>query len=167
MPTKVVNSGIRLSLLIVTLAIASVTNDTAQAQKIPSLMLFGDVSIGNGFSPDPLTVRGMSGGNVTGKQIAGRSETPTGPCVGFFDEKPDHTLVLTSKFGYLSLVVKSPDDATLIVIGPGGTWCNDDLQGKNPGIVGEWLPGTYKIWVGSYKKERYFPYSLEITKAKW
>jgi hypothetical protein len=52
------------------------------------------------------------------------------------------------------------------VKGPGGTWCNDDFDGKNPGIVGEWLPGTYQIWIGSYKENESLPYTLKITEGK-
>jgi hypothetical protein len=160
---RVVNPGLRLSFLITALALALGINTHAHAQEKP---LFEDVTIGSKFSPDPLIVRGMSGGSIPGNQIAGRRETPTGPCQGFFDQKPDHTLELTSNFEYLKLQVQAPEDTTLIVNGPGGSWCNDDLDGKNPGIVGEWLPGKYKVWVGSYIKDKYFPYTLQITQLK-
>lgn len=163
MPTTALNRGMRLSLMIVTLFITSV-NIIADAQEAPTI--FGDVTIGPDFSPDPLAVRGMSGGSVSGNQVAGRTETVTGPCTGFVDETPDHTLVLTSKFDYLKLQVQSPEDTTMIVKGPGGAWCNDDFDGKNAGIVGEWLAGTYQIWVGSYDKGKYLPYTLQITEGK-
>jgi len=130
--------------IIVVLCVTAGFNPVVNAQT-PS-KIFGDVTIQHPFSPDPLTVRGMSGGSVPGSKIAGKTETPTtGPCQGFMDEVPAHTLKLTSKFDYLKLVVQSPADTTMIVKGPGGTWCNDDFDGKNPGIVGEWLPGTYKF----------------------
>jgi len=51
----------------------------------------------------------------------------------------------------------------LLVKGPGGTWCNDDVSDRNPIIAGEWLSGTYSIWVGSYEQNASFPYLLEIT----
>ena len=54
----------------------------------------------------------------------------------------------------------------MIIKGPGGTWCNDDFDGKDAGIVGEWLAGTYQIWVGSYEKGKYLPYTLKITEVK-
>ncbi|TVP58506.1 MAG: hypothetical protein EA343_21395 [Nodularia sp. (in: Bacteria)] len=150
--------------MIMTLGITSVFHAVANAQEAPPI--FGDITIKRQFSPDPLTVRGMSGGSVPGKKVAGRSETPTGPCTGFVDETPGHTLKLTSAFEYLKLLVESPQDTTMIVKGPGGTWCNDDFEGKNPGIVGEWLPGSYQIWVGSYEKDKYYPYTLQITEVK-
>ncbi|MEC4818804.1 MAG: hypothetical protein SAK29_36850 [Scytonema sp. PMC 1069.18] len=164
---KVINRGIKVSLVIAMLAIAAVMTTPARAEEddIPPPM-FGDVVIGRRLSPDPMTVRGMSGGSIPGRYITGRSETPTGPCSGFFDEEPDHIIELTSQLDYLKLQVDSPEDTTLIVKGPGGSWCNDDLDGKNPGIVGEWLPGIYNVWIGSYKKEKYLPYTLHITKVK-
>ncbi|MBW4613001.1 MAG: hypothetical protein KME21_06900 [Desmonostoc vinosum HA7617-LM4] len=157
MPTKALNKGIRLSLVIFTLFMTS----TVDAQEAPTI--FGDVTIDRQFSPDPMTVRGMSGGSISGNQVAGRVETATGPCTGFVDETPGHTLALTSKFDYLRLQVQSPEDTTMIIKGPGGTWCNDDFDGKNPGIIGEWLPGNYQIWIGSYNQGKYLPYTVQIT----
>lgn len=164
MPKQALNRGIRLSLMIVTLLITSVINTVADAQEAPPI--FGDVTIKGRVSPDPLIVRGMSGGSTPGNKVAGRTETPTGPCTGYVDETPDHTLKLVTDFNYLKLQVQSPQDTIIIIKGPGGTWCNDDFDGKNPGIVGEWLKGAYQIWVGSYKQGEYFPYTLQITEVK-
>ena len=138
----------------------------ANAQRVSQI--FENVTIQYPFSPDPLTVRGMSGGSIPGSQIAGTETTPTGPCKGFMDEAPDHTLKLVSKFEYLKLVVNSPADTTMIIKGPGGTWCNDDFDDKNPGVVGEWLRGTYQIWIGSYKENDSLPlpYTLKIMGDK-
>jgi hypothetical protein len=163
MSKTALNRGVRLSLTMVTLCVTSLIHVIADAQEP---QIFGDVTIGHPFSPDPLTVRGVSGGSIPGSQVAGRAETATGTCTGFMDETPDHTLVLTSKFDYLKLQVQSPQDTTIIIKGPGGSWCNDDFNGKNPGMIGEWLPGNYQIWVGSYEKGKYFPYTLQITEIK-
>jgi len=137
----------------------------AQAQPAQSQQIFENVTIGSKFSPDPMTIKGISGGSVAARSVAGRAETPTGPCVGFVDQPPDHTIVLTSFFNYLSLQVESPEDTTLVISGPGGSWCNDDLQGKNPGIAGQWLAGTYKVWVGSYDKSNYQPYIIRMSEV--
>ncbi|WP_413172320.1 hypothetical protein [Anabaena azotica] len=163
MSTKPLNIGKRLSLMILTLSITTMSHGLVGAEESP---IFGDITIKRQFSPDPLEVRGMSGGSVPARKINGGSETPTGSCSGFVDEAPDHTLKLTSKFDYLKLQVESPADTTIIIKGPGGNWCNDDFDGKNPGIVGEWLKGTYQIWVGSYEKGKYLPYTLKITEVK-
>jgi hypothetical protein len=137
--------------------------NSVRAQQAPPI--FENVSINSKFSPDPLTLRGISGGSVAVKQVAGRTETANGPCVGYVDEKPNHILVLSDFFNYLKIVAESPEDTTMVVRGPGGTWCNDDFEGQNPGLAGEWLPGTYRIWIGSYDKNKYPPYILRITKA--
>jgi hypothetical protein len=164
MSSKVKNRRIKLSFALAALFISQTISSVAQAESPPPI--FGDVTIGRKFTPDPLTVRGMSGGSVPVNNIAGRNETATGPCTGFADEKPDHNLHLTSKFDYLRLQVQSPEDTTLVISGPGGVWCNDDFEGKNAGIVGEWLAGTYKVWIGSYRKDKYLPYTLQITETK-
>ena len=121
------------------------------------------VTLNPGFSPDPIELRGVSGGVVAAKQAAGQAETPTGACVGFVDSQPDHTLELNSYFDYLRLQISSPDDTTIVVRGPGGIWCNDDFQDKNAGIEGQWLAGTYEIWVGSYVKDKAIPYTLNVS----
>ncbi|MBF2064099.1 MAG: hypothetical protein IGS39_06700 [Calothrix sp. C42_A2020_038] len=162
--TIVLNQTLKLSFVLITFTIISTIRTTVYAQETPPI--FGDVTIGTKFSPDPITVRGMSGGEIPGQKVTNVTETPTGPCTGYFDEKPDHTIELKNRFEYLKLQVQSPADTTLIVRGPGGTWCNDDLDGKNPGIVGEWLPGTYNVWIGSYEKTKYIPYTLQITEVK-
>ncbi|BAZ89355.1 hypothetical protein NIES932_08310 [Raphidiopsis curvata NIES-932] len=156
--------SIRLLILTIGLGLTFVNDDFANGQQMPTM--FGDVQIGHQFSPDPLLVRGMSGGLVPAGEVNRMDNTPTGPCSGFVDETPDHILKLTSKFDYLKLQVESPEDTTIMISGVGGTWCNDDLDGKNPGISGEWLQGTYKIWVGSYQQGKYFPYTLKITEVK-
>lgn len=152
-------------------AIATCTSaigQPAQAQRVqsPLLSIFENVTLSPRFSPDPLTIRGISGGSVSAKEIAGRVDTATGPCIGFTDARPDHTLVLTNFFSYLNLQVQSPEDTTLIIRGPGGSWCNDDAEGKNPGIAGEWLAGKYEIWIGSYKPNSYHPYLIRLTEVR-
>lgn len=164
MSTKSIHVAIKLSLIIVTLSVTTVINSVVNAEETPPI--FGDITINRQFSPDPLTVRGMSGGSIPASKVNGESETPTGSCTGFVDKYPDHTLQLISKFDYLKLQVESRADTTIMIKGPGGTWCNDDLDGKNPGIVGEWLKGIYEIWIGSYQKDQYFPYTLKITEVK-
>ena len=164
MTKSLIYQKIKLSFVICVIAIAFSSN-AAKAQEI-LLPMFGNVTIGNQFSPDPMKMRGMSGGSTPGKSIAGRRDTPTGACTGFFDQKPDHTLHLNRKFDYLKLKVSSPGDTALIIKGPDGIWCNDDFKGKNPEIVGEWLPGKYELWLGSFVKGEYFPYTIEITEVK-
>ena len=136
------------------------------AQEVKSGPIFENVTLSPNFSPDPRTLRGISGGAVPASKVAGRAETATGSCMGFVDEKADHKVVLTSFFKNLSIQVESPQDTTIAIKGPGGVWCNDDYQGKNPGISGQWLPGSYQIWVGSYQKNKETPYIIRISEGR-
>lgn len=135
----------------------------AQTPEAPPRSIFEDVTLSPDFTPDPTTVRGISGGPRPANDLSGRDETATGPCVGYVDQDPDHTMVLTQFFNYLSLQVQSPEDTTLVIRGPGGSWCNDDYNGKDPGMAGQWLSGTYHIWVGSYETDGYHPYVIRIS----
>lgn len=143
-----------------------IDNIIVYAQQKSSSPIFEDVSLTANFVPDPMTLRGISGGFVPAKELAGRGETVTGSCMGFMDEKPDHKITLTSFFEYLSIQVKGSEDTTLMIRGPGGTWCNDDYEGNNPGIVGQWFSGTYELWVGSYEKNQYIPYIIRISQRR-
>lgn len=131
-----------------------------------SLPIFENITLSPGFRPDPESLRGISGGEVAARTISERIDTSTGPCVGFVDRQPDHILTLTESFDYLSVEVESPEDTTLVISGPGGTWCNDDLQGKNPAIIGQWLAGNYRIWVGSYQRQKFHPYVVRLTETR-
>jgi len=128
--------------------------------------IFENVTLGSQFQPDPTVVRGISGGDRLATDLTQQKDTATGPCVGYVDEQPDHIMELTQFFDYLSLQVQSPQDTTLVVRGPGGTWCNDDYNDMNPGIAGQWLSGTYQIWVGSYASNQYSPYIIQITETR-
>ncbi|MBW4471825.1 MAG: hypothetical protein KME45_15645 [Stenomitos rutilans HA7619-LM2] len=124
------------------------------------------VTIGPRFAPNPLDVQGTAGGDTSLKEIVNLAKTPTGECVGYGNAKPNQTIELTDFFESLSLVVQSSEDTALAIQGPGGVWCNDDYQGKNPGVSGQWLRGTYKIWVSSYAKNRTPAYVLHITEKR-
>ena len=115
------------------------------------------------FSPNPMALKGTGGGSTPVSELIGQSSSPTGPCTGFANATPDHTLMLGGFFKSLSIAIDSPQDTALVIRGPGGIWCNDDFQGKNPGVTGQWLAGKYEIWVSSYSKNRNVPYVLRLT----
>lgn len=170
----VVNQGMKFisgiswitTIAITTIASPLLIVSLGQAQPSKPQPIFENVTIRPNFSPDPLTIRGISGGSVAATKVGGRVETPTGPCVGFVDQQPDHTIELKAFFNYLSLQVQSPEDTTMVITGPGGTWCSDDAQGKNPGIAGQWRPGTYRVWIGSYEQDNYHPYIIRISEVQ-
>jgi hypothetical protein len=137
-----------------------------QSSESSPLTIFENLRLAPNFSPDPAVVRGISGGTKAASELTGRSNTATGPCVGYVDQQPDHTIVLTQLFNYLRLQVQSSEDTSLVIRGPGGTWCNDNYSGKNPGIAGQWLSGTYQIWVGSPNQTTFSPYVIRVTQQK-
>jgi hypothetical protein len=136
------------------IALASLPLAVAPAQAQPT--------INPGFSPNPLVLRGTGGGSTPAQNVAGTAITATGECTGYVEGNPDQTIVLRSFFKSLRLKVQSPEDTSLVIKGPGGVWCNDDDDDKNPGVTGQWLAGTYRIWVGSYAKDRRPPYTLRL-----
>ncbi|MCS6960810.1 MAG: hypothetical protein RMK91_12275 [Pseudanabaenaceae cyanobacterium SKYGB_i_bin29] len=137
------------------------------AQTLPSpkstIKLFENATIAPGKTP--ITLRGISGGSKETQELSRTPKTETGECIGFVDSNPDHEITLTAQLNYLRLSVKSPGDTILLIKGPGGTWCNDDSTDRNPRIEGQWLAGTYQIWVGSYSKDTSYPYLLEISES--
>jgi len=139
------------------------------AQFPPTAAIFEHLTLSPGldFMDDPIVLQGVSGGSLPARAVAGRRDTPTGACLGFVERAPDQVLTLTDFFDYLSLRVTSLQDTTLVVRGPGGSWCNDDYAGsKSPGIAGQWLAGTYEIWIGSYQDGDYHPYRLQLSQIR-
>jgi len=157
-----------LAIALLPAGIIGLTPRLAQAQQIVitgGSTIFENVTLRPTFSN--ATVRGISGGPVSATQLAGQSTTDTGSCLGFVDEQPDHRIQLTDRFAFLSMQVQSTADTTLVVRGPGGVWCNDNYSlDFNPGMAGEWLPGTYEIWIGSHRVNRYYPYVIQITETQ-
>jgi hypothetical protein len=43
-----------------------------------------------------------------------------------------------------------------------GVWCNDDAGSANPIIEGQWQPGVYQVWVGSYQANSHNKYKIKI-----
>ena len=149
--------------LFATIAVTTFVGMSAPAQSQPNV---DTITIGPRFSPNPIEAKGNGGGSTLTKDAVGQANTPTGECTGYTNTKPNHTIVLTSFFNALSLQVESSEDTALAIKGPGGVWCNDDFQGKNPGVTGEWLAGTYKVWVSSYTKNRAPAYTLQINEQR-
>ena len=134
-----------------------------QAQNPPAVDSF---SLSPQFTPDPTQLSGVGGGSVAASKIAGQAETSTGACLGYVNAQPNHLLSLKAFFSYLKVQVQSAEDTTIVIQGPGGTWCNDDFQDRSAGIDGQWLPGTYQIWVGTYKSQKTAPYTLRLTEVR-
>jgi hypothetical protein len=148
---------------IAALATIGVVSMGAEAQ---AQSTFDSAVISPRFAPDPMQLKGVTGGQSLAKSVAGQADTETGPCLGFMDSQPYHRLELKSRFRYLSIVATSSTDTTMLIKGPGGVWCSDDYQGKDAGVSGEWLPGSYDVFVGSYSKTKSVPYVLRVSETQ-
>lgn len=107
---------------------------------------YGNVSLDEGFLPDPYDVDVVAGGPL---------ELNMGQCAyGNVAEAPDFDLYYSTSGGSdLYIYSISGEDTTLLINTPSGNWlCNDDAYfGNNPLIVVPNAPdGLYDIWVGTY-----------------
>jgi hypothetical protein len=132
-------------------------------KKANGRQLFGNLTLSPALARTSPQLFGISGGTVPTQSLSGVKKSETGDCIGFVDSSPDHQITLTSNFKYLRLQVKSSGDTIMLVKGPGGTWCSDDVSDRNPVIAGEWLQGTYSVWIGSYEPNASFPYLLLVS----
>ena len=130
------------------------TNSQAQSNSI---------TVNSSIAKDPLVVEGTSGGRAIAKEITQTENTATGYCDGYVRPQPNHVLELESFFESLRLEVESPADTTILIKGPGGVWCNDDTSSANPMIEGQWQPGIYQVWIGSYQANSNNEYQIRIT----
>lgn len=102
-------------------------------------------SLAPGFMPDPQIGSGYSGG-----------PRQTSDC-GFVDttQAPDHVVRLAQPFSFLRASVESSGDVTLLIEGPDGRFCSDDVNGLMPEISGYWPAGTYNVWIGDWDRGGY------------
>lgn len=127
---------------------------------------FGTVSLRTGFMPDPKVAQGRSGG-------ARDAQTLNSECRGWIDaNKPDHIFVAETAFGMnfriLAHSTSQPTkDITLVIQKPDGTFvCNDDAAppATDPIIANQnFMPGIYKVWVGSYQQGEFADYRIGFT----
>jgi hypothetical protein len=143
---------------------------TAYGQKNKGLSLssdpyYGTVRLSEYFTPDPHTVRVLSGGNINVGNL-----NLCYDCTGYAASAPDLRLYWSGDSDDLSIFFvadNNSSDATLIINTPDGTWIgNDDYNSitLNPGVslygFGE---GRYDIWVGSFSAEDQISGTLSIT----
>ena len=97
--------------------------------------------LGAGFTPDPQTGHGQTGGSTQASRF--------GPqCAGMIHDTPDHTLKVTSALD-LRFSVDSTTDSTLVVVGPAGVFCDDDGGDQlDARIEARLTPGDYAVYVG-------------------
>jgi hypothetical protein len=122
------------------------------------------ITLGRNFRPDPATLQGNGGGNVSLASLAGIADN----CRGFANTAPNHTITLNETFPLLDLLVYTNnvnDDPTMLVKGPNGiVICADDESGGRYPQANRRLPkGTYQVWVGSKNVNQSFPYTLSLS----
>ncbi len=119
----------------------------------------GEVTLTNGFEPDPHEVTFTVGG--------GKTDASAGPsgCVGFIRNAPDVRLQYTAGDYPLIFSAESSTDTTLIVNNPNGEWlCNDDTNDINPEIaIDSPVSGQYDVWVGSFNRSMIADATLRIS----
>ena len=121
---------------------------------------YGTVNLRADFSPDPHEIRAEAGGI---REVQGLGTD----CSGWIDHaRPD--VNLNYQAGSLPLYISVVPQAgrTLIINDPSGRWlCNDDMEGRNPGIfIQRPESGTYNIWIGTWSaRDVAKPVTLRIS----
>ena len=125
------------------------------------------LALGRNFRPDPATLAGNGGGNVSIASIAGISDN----CRGFANAAPNHTITLTETFPLLDLLAYSSninDDPTMLIKGPNGIiiCADDESGGRNPQANRRMPKGDYQVWVGSKNINQSFRYTLSLSEIR-
>ena len=127
---------------------------------------FGSRSLTPGFSLEDGNVTGYTGGSYSFSALANRDELGNS-CLGYGDSQPDYILTLEQDFTALQLMVDSGGaDTTLVIEGPDGFWCGNDIDDYNPDarIIGENVKaGSYSVWVGTMAPGDRQNYTLTIS----
>ncbi len=139
----------------VLIATCLVTTGSALVAIAPALADYQSFRMAPGFTPDPQVGTGVSGGTRS-----------TADC-GYVDQAdaPDHIVQLTQDFSFLRAAVEAQGDVTLLIEGPDGRFCSDDVNGLMPEISGFWPAGTYNVWIGDFvgNSAGSYPYSLYLS----
>jgi hypothetical protein len=125
------------------------------------------VSLGRNFRPDPATLSGSGGGNVSIANTAGISDN----CRGFANAMPNHTITLTETFPLLDILAYSSsinDDPTMLIKGPNGIiiCADDESGGRNPQVSRRMPKGNYQVWVGAKNINQSFRYTLSLSEIR-
>ncbi len=137
------------------------TNTTPPQSTTPQVVSsYQSFSLAPGFSPDPVTGSGISGG-----------ADPVPNTCGFGGDinlagSPDHILTVTQPFNYLRINVTSNDDVSFVMQNAqtGVFTCVDDSDGTLlPQFEGAVAAGTYYLWVGDFAANTGFPYEIALT----
>ena len=107
---------------------------------------YGETSLRAGFTPDPLRVSLMAGGDIPAANVSAG-------CSGSIARAPDYQIDYAPGALPLAIRTQAASDTTLVINGPDGLWyCDDDSGGGTNAQVYFSKPsaGVYDIWVGTY-----------------
>ncbi|TXD38464.1 caspase family protein [Lujinxingia vulgaris] len=133
----------------------------AQANPAENSARYQSFALSPGFVPDPAIGRGLAGGAVNAASLG---PVAGGECIGMVDARPDHTVKLSTDFGYLRFGITSAADTSLAIRRPDGSFlCDDDTHGLNPEIAGRMPAGDYQIFIGAIGQADDRTYRLELS----
>ena len=139
----------RAELALTLLGLFAVATASVQAQDISAKATYGTITLAAGFTPDPHEVELAAGGSIPVQK--------TGCTYGYVADAPDFDLHWeSSRGGPLYIFVVAPEDTTLLVNTPDGSWtCDDDSFGDGDPIlvIPKAASGLYDIWVGTYGED--------------
>lgn len=118
------------------------------------------------FSPNPVRVDAVAGGNVQARTSAAGLA-----CAGWIALRPDINLELAGVETQFRIAVAEAEgnaDTTLTVQGPDGEWhCDDDTEGNRPVVEFPIAPpGAYHVWVGTYSQGNQPATRIEISHSR-
>lgn len=111
------------------------------------------MQINPGFKPDPLELKGTSGGSQASKGC------------GTIGATPNYVVNLSSNFNYLRFTVQGAGQPTILIQGPNGSSCVQAVPGGNIEVPGYWEKGSYSIYIGDRAGGQH-PYTLTITQKR-
>jgi hypothetical protein len=128
--------------------VMSLTVTEANLAEVPRLQIQPNVT------SEALVLNGISGGTVASN-------------CGNIANAPNQIIQLTQPLPYLRLTVDSPGQPTLLIDGPGGSFCvlSDNYSGSKPELTGYFMPGEYTLHVGELSQSQY-NYTLSISQQK-
>jgi len=134
----------RISLLLLATVLALLVSMPAAAQSADRGR-YGNFALGRYFGPDPQWATGIAGPGAGGRSA---SNVYGSHCAGQIDTSPDHQISISSAVN-LNIRVSSDTDATLVLVSPSATFCDDDGAGNLDPMLNVYLvPGQYDVYVG-------------------
>ncbi len=98
---------------------------------------------------------GMAGGPI-------EAMTWDGSCRGWIPPEPQIQIDLMMPSSMVASAY-SDVDTTMVVAFPDGRFaCNDDTNGLNPEVRGEWPAGHYRIFIGTYSRGNSGTFHAEV-----